>query len=438
MPLILKVTSYCTQPPEQALSTRFDGRGGVIGRALQSDLCLPDPGRYVSRRHAEVHYHAGSYFVADVGAGNPVCLNGTAIARGCAEQICDGDYLHIGDYHLRASVSPDAELFSDNSASFTASVIGLGQPPEAWDRIEALAPEGDASAGSLTDLLVGARTPVDVGCHGLPYRGSEADVLPEIFAEMPGLDPSPGTLPKDYDFLRGVAIDTSESAAVTAHSERLEALRTSRQTPPEDDDGTVVAHAAEVQELISGAINESGHSRRAMALIREFIVGLQAVFDGRARVRAELGIDSEVLGHEDHNSVLTVPDADAALQELLHCSNTGVGPAELAVRAAFLGIQSHEIALMAGSRAIVFALLQRFDPEVIGKRQRPPSLLERLLPRLRESRDWRSHVEQHKALGEDGGIALNKLFSDEFTRGYIEQLQRLQAAKVSSSESGTT
>ena len=67
MTLTLRVTSYRGAPLPRAIASHFDARGGTIGRAPESDLCLPDQEKLISRSHATIKYRNNQYFILDHG-----------------------------------------------------------------------------------------------------------------------------------------------------------------------------------------------------------------------------------------------------------------------------------------------------------------------------------------------------------------------------------
>jgi len=67
----------------------------AIGRARECEIHLADPN--VSRRHAEIHFDAGSYAVVDLGSTNGTELNGQRIKNA---RLSDGDVIAIGQTEL--------------------------------------------------------------------------------------------------------------------------------------------------------------------------------------------------------------------------------------------------------------------------------------------------------------------------------------------------
>lgn len=69
----------------------------VIGRGSKSaDLPIKDGN--ISRRHAAVVYHGGSYYMKDLGSTNGVEFSGQKVGT---KRIDEGDVFHICDYELR-------------------------------------------------------------------------------------------------------------------------------------------------------------------------------------------------------------------------------------------------------------------------------------------------------------------------------------------------
>ncbi|MFX1678574.1 type VI secretion system-associated FHA domain protein TagH [Mitsuaria sp. CC2] len=101
-------------PGAPALSARFDELGGTIGRADSNLLVLPDPGRTISRVHAQVVFRRGAYVLLDRGS-NPVLLNGEPLVDGPSRELANDDRVQLGAYTLRVDLralqgtSPDAD-----------------------------------------------------------------------------------------------------------------------------------------------------------------------------------------------------------------------------------------------------------------------------------------------------------------------------------------
>lgn len=105
MALTLRVVAHAGSADTSPIYARFDGEGGMIGRAESARLVLPDPRRTVSRFHANVIFDDGNYYVEDMGSTNPAQLNGRALLAGQRLAIRAGDQLKIGDYTIAVEAS---------------------------------------------------------------------------------------------------------------------------------------------------------------------------------------------------------------------------------------------------------------------------------------------------------------------------------------------
>lgn len=80
----------------------INGTRLVLGRAVESDLVLTNPG--VSRRHALLIWDGERFQVEDLGSKNGTWVNGVPISTGTP--ISDGDELELADCRLQLQMSP--------------------------------------------------------------------------------------------------------------------------------------------------------------------------------------------------------------------------------------------------------------------------------------------------------------------------------------------
>ena len=113
-----------------------------IGRGSENDWVLPDPERFLSKRHCLLAYRSGGWQLADLST-NGTFLNGEAepIGHGQPRDLRDGDRLRLGAYEIelrileaaipqRASASRSNPFALDPFASpATPSSGPLGQDP---------------------------------------------------------------------------------------------------------------------------------------------------------------------------------------------------------------------------------------------------------------------------------------------------------------------
>ncbi len=111
MLLSVKVISYKSQPPLSPMSMSFDREGGTIGRLPEPEnkFHLPDPDKYISRKHAVIRYENGFYYLTDTSTAGTFFSNRNLKVHQDSIQLTDGDRLRIGDYELMVTI-PSKEV----------------------------------------------------------------------------------------------------------------------------------------------------------------------------------------------------------------------------------------------------------------------------------------------------------------------------------------
>lgn len=84
---------------------RLGERTLSLGRALSNDIILQDA--RVSRRHAQLRWQNGRYYVSDVGSRLGVAVNRRPLAPGEEVPLTDGDQLSLGGLTLTVRCGPD-------------------------------------------------------------------------------------------------------------------------------------------------------------------------------------------------------------------------------------------------------------------------------------------------------------------------------------------
>jgi tetratricopeptide (TPR) repeat protein len=77
-----------------------------IGRSEQNDLVLEDPGKAVSRNHAEIRYENGQYVLADLDSQNGIWVSGARVPFVVLEPKTAAS---VGPYRLTLEVDPPTE-----------------------------------------------------------------------------------------------------------------------------------------------------------------------------------------------------------------------------------------------------------------------------------------------------------------------------------------
>lgn len=478
MSLTLSVHTYRDAAPAQPLFRRFDRLGGALGRAVGNELVLEDPGKYISRVHARIEFRAGSYCLVDVGS-NPSLVNERPVGPGRHVALADGDRITIGDYQLVASVALDA------APLLPPSPLQVEAPLPVPGQARALPANPDDSLAGAGILDVGGDPlnpgfdPLGLNLFGSPppapavpgWRGAESDhVAPEL-APFPGLAAPPSSpppppveamprpaaapapmaaghmaIPDDYDPLADFLPPRVQAAAPPAPAlqpqleRQLEpqaqpvARQPAATTPAAPARTGNAADDPVIRALMRGLGLEQLNTRRsaeeiaelAGAMLREATAGTMGVLMGRAMTKRESRLEMTMISAQANNPLKFFPDADSALAQMVNGTMPGYMPPPRAFANAYDDLKAHELAIMAGMRAALAGVLERFDPAAIEARLQVPSVMDKMLSSGRKARMWDRMVELYGEMALEADSDFHRLFGEAFAAAYEEQIKRLK------------
>lgn len=366
MPMIaIRLVSLAGETPASKLEGLFGDAGGDIGRGADCTLVLPDPQRRISRRHLQVACRDGQYTLCLISASLLVELDGVPMVPGVECPLEPGARIRIAAFELQAdAVGSEGDT-----------------PPSADDSMLLLRPhvKGPSVFG---DLLHSAPAPLDL------VVGEPTGAGPRVPLAAPAAVGRPPTA--DGDALNAALYAGLGLAAPV--------------TPPRSS----TAQA----ELIG-------------ALLRGCVAGALGLLSARAVAKRELGADATQLQVRENNPLKFAPDADAALALLLAPPQRGFVPPLEAVREAFDDLRAHEVALLAGMRAALTAVIDRFDPVVLEARLDDKGLWDNVLAGSRKAKLWERYAEQHAAIAREVEDKFDVVFASAFAQAYEAQRRSL-------------
>ena len=160
-------------------------------------------------------------------------------------------------------------------------------------------------------------------------------------------------------------------------------------------------------------------------LLREAAQGTLDLLLARAMTKREIRAEVTMIVAHDNNPLKFSPNVEVALAHLLAPHGKGFLPPLDAMRDAYDDLRSHEIGFMAGMRAALAGVLQRFDPVVLEQHLSAKSVLDSLLPMNRRARLWDLYTERYREIAKEAEDDFHALFGREFLRAYEEQVTRL-------------
>jgi type VI secretion system protein len=109
MSLSLKIISFKGQPFSAGTEVVFDSNGGTIGRADENTLALPDPEKFVSRRHASILFENGQFLLKDSSLSGTYIDDQEPPLNNATQALVDGMRLRIGEYEILVSMTQEQQ-----------------------------------------------------------------------------------------------------------------------------------------------------------------------------------------------------------------------------------------------------------------------------------------------------------------------------------------
>lgn len=465
----------------------FGPQGGTIGRAAGNALVLDDPERTVSRVHAQIVCRDGVWAVIDRGSNAMLC-NDLPLGAGNEAPLSAGDRLHIGDFEvgveLRAAV-PALEPAAPAAASRASDAAALADDPFA-DLLAGLvpstpqpAPEAPAPA-ALADPSASAASASDPFADLFASASADADPLGSLaeFAEpaaqgidfllgpgaaAPGVDPlaqspladplhgagaattdplvalglnappAPPAPPPIQDHLSvdqfGFVPPRVESAAPAPSAAPPSAALPFAARP--DSEGYETELIAALMRGLHGMqppveALTPGLMERIGALLRTATEGTLQLLQARQELKREVRAQVTMIAAQANNPLKFSPTVEMALAHLLTPGVRGFMPAEAAMRDAYDDLRAHQFGIMAGMRAVLAQLFQRFSPEALEKKIAARTALDSLFSAGRKARLWNEFTVLYADLAREAENDFHTLFAQAFTAAYEAQMAQLK------------
>jgi len=383
MELVLEIKNTRQMIPPHARVCRFGVAGGTIGRAVDCDWTIPDIKKHLSGYHARVTSHRGTFYLTD--------LSRNGIFTGCGAQLPRSEPFRIE--HESVFRFCDFEIHARLIHEPTRSEAQVGKP----------------QAG-------GAFIPDDAFLELDPLRA---------VAEPPATKASclPATVwPEPVQHCDYARIDT-------------ENLIVPELVPEPADPPMAVAAPASAHDEVSArfwtrfgqalgfdlqALDVSAREALAVevaVLLRQSIGGLLQGLHTRSEVRSELRLACTDTQPAGQDPLRRTGDAAQTLRLLLRPDGARAVSAEQALARGYRDLQTHQVAMLAGSRAMARAALEHFTPAKLALRFEQDC--DKPLLATPGSR-WRAFQRYHQRLCQDDVFA-ESLLASAFAQAYDEQ-----------------
>jgi FHA domain-containing protein len=280
-----------------------------------------------------------------------------------------------------------------------------------WD-----APEGDGHTVIRPAARVAAAAPTD---EEGATRISALPVLPEtapVFVAAPVAVPAPLPTP------------TATPTPTPTPTTPAPAPAPAASAPASADVAALLAAFREGLDLPSLKLESLTPElmRLIGLLLHESARGTVDLLVARAALKREVRAEATMIVARENNPLKFSPSAEAALQHLLSPPMRGFMPPGPAMRDAFDDLRAHQFGFIAGMRAALAGVLQRFRPTELEGRLTQRSGLKSLLPGSRKAAMWDVFTEHYAQISRDAEDDFHSLFGKAFLQAYEEHIAQLR------------
>jgi FHA domain-containing protein len=160
-------------------------------------------------------------------------------------------------------------------------------------------------------------------------------------------------------------------------------------------------------------------------LLRESTQGTLDLLLARTLTKREVRAELTMIAPRENNPLKFSPTVEAALAHLLAPQGRGFMTPLQAMKDAHDDLRAHQFGFMAGMRAALAGVLDRFDPEELERRLTQKTVIDTLLPINRKAKLWDLFAERYKEISHEAEEDFHALFGKEFLRAYEAQIAKL-------------
>jgi FHA domain-containing protein len=163
------------------------------------------------------------------------------------------------------------------------------------------------------------------------------------------------------------------------------------------------------------------------ALLREAVRGTLELLVARAVVKREIRArDITILVARENNPLKHSITPEAALAKLLGPEAHGFMPPVIAMRDAYRDLRSHQFGVMAGMRAALAGVLERFDPARLEERIQQRGKIDAFISGGRKARLWEMFERLYTDISKEAEDDFETLFGKAFLKAYEAQIGKLK------------
>jgi type VI secretion system protein ImpI len=450
MALRFSIENVPNLPDGGPISFSVTGKRSVdIGRDQHLDWTLPDPTRFISGKHCEVHYRNDAYWLHDVST-NGTFLNGSDQRMRSPHQLKNGDRLVIGQYIVAVSLDAASSPSPERNLAGSSGQVSQQHAayPEIWTSDKDAPPPIDRQQIKMAretarpvnpDFLDWAAGVPEVDAGAIRRRPAAIPAHPKADMDWASGSPSRPIAPpepappvaaprrpiwKDNDIAPGEASPFLATPSLDA-AERAESVPDRPVAPPSralassapplsprrqsegDDFVRRMARAAALPEDFFAGKDPNEFADQLGEIMRISVTSMMLLLQARNEAkRLSRSTSQTTIQATENNPLKFSPTPEDAMRILFGPKTHSYLDACRAFTQGFQDLKSHQLKTYMAMQHAVTMLVVDLDPAAISKDlEADDGILDRV--RSRKSRLWDAFLIRWKAnLGRDSGAAV--------------------------------
>lgn len=161
-------------------------------------------------------------------------------------------------------------------------------------------------------------------------------------------------------------------------------------------------------------------------LLRESTQGTLDLLLARTLTKREVRAELTMIAPRENNPLKFSPGVEVALSHLLAPQGRGFMTPLQAMKDAHDDLRSHQFGFMAGMRAALAGVLERFNPRELERRLTQKTVIDSLIPINRKAKLWDLFADRYNDISHEAEEDFHVLFGREFLRAYEAQIAKLE------------
>lgn len=161
-------------------------------------------------------------------------------------------------------------------------------------------------------------------------------------------------------------------------------------------------------------------------LLRESTQGTLDLLLARTLTKREVRAELTMIAPRENNPLKFSPGVEVALSHLLAPQGRGFMTPLQAMKDAHDDLRSHQFGFMAGMRAALAGVLERFNPRELERRLTQKTVVDSLIPINRKAKLWDLFADRYNDISHEAEEDFHVLFGREFLRAYEAQIAKLE------------